>query len=157
MIRALILATTMTSALNAAAMAAEDFPTGWYLETFDNSGITDIALYWHDVTLGHQSFTITCTEGYADVVITAYAPKPETDPTTVTVTDGTLRHDMDAISGEVGGLWSSGGITTFTPDLMGILSGQFTVLLDDTEQGRYSAKGAADKFQQLFEGCPAGE
>lgn len=63
---------------------------------------------------------------------------------------------MAAISGEVGGRYSVGGITSFGPELVAVLSGQFSVLVDGVEVGRYSTKGAGEDFARMIGACPKG-
>jgi hypothetical protein len=140
-----------------AAQEPDPFATGWYLDQSETGGVTDMFLYWFDAEVGLPTFQINCQKGFPDVVIATFTEQPEGgDPDLVAMVGGVQRHEMAAISGAPSGRYSTDGITMFTPELMEILVGQFTVEADGVEIGRYSAKGAAEKFAKMFAGCPAG-
>ncbi|MCP8883876.1 hypothetical protein NIM87_10225 [Devosia sp. XJ19-1] len=142
-------------AMGGAAAAQEAMPEGWFLEEFARSGLTDIYLYWLDPAVGGQVLQISCQEGWPDVSIAAFMDEPETEPKVLSVVAGDRRVDMASpVSGVVNERYSTGGTTLFTPEVMDILSGQFSVEVDGVEQGRYSAAGAGDEFARLFEACP---
>lgn len=142
----------------AGAAGAQELPRGWYLEEQEMSGINDMFLSWYDPESGDVLMSIHCQEGWPDVVLTAYVEEPEgAAPLLLVVADGDLRHAMEAIGGTVDGRYSVGGITRFEPELVDLLSGQFTVLVDGVEAGRYSSKTATEAFARMFAACPPGE
>ena len=139
----------------AGAQEPEKMPLGWFLEEFESAGLTDIYLYWLDPAAGGPLLQVSCQEKWPDVVVSAYMDVPENEPKSVELVDGDARQGLDFVSsGTVDGRYSAGGVTQFTPEVMDILSGQFSVEVDGVEQGRYSTKGAADMFGRLFEACP---
>jgi hypothetical protein len=146
----------LMAALTGAASGVE-VPQGWALEEDASSGVNDMFLSWYDKQSGDVLVSINCQEGYGDVVFTAYVEQPKGEaPRELVLADGARRHAMAAISGEVGGRYSVGGITSFGPDLVELLGGQFTVLVDGVEAGRYSTKGAQDAFERIIAACPVG-
>ncbi|MDB5529004.1 MAG: hypothetical protein JWR51_2107 [Devosia sp.] len=139
------------------AASGQQVPHGWVLEEDATTGVNDIFLYWYDQQRDKVLVSINCQEGYGDVTFTAYMDRPEgAAPREVVLVDGDTRHGLEAISGEVGGRYSVGGITSFGPELRELLSGQFTVLVDGVEVGQYSTKGAREEFARIIGACPAG-
>ncbi len=152
-----VYAIVLALALTGAAGAQQAFKEGWMLEEHEASGINDLFLYWYDPETDAALVSISCQEGWPDVVVTAYMDEPEGPaPAELALADGPTQHAMEAISGTVGGRHSVGGITSFTPDLIELLTGQFTVLVNGIEIGRYSAKGAAESFERMIGACPVG-
>jgi hypothetical protein len=136
------------------AVAQEEFTTGWYLETFETGGGSDLFLYWYDAEAGAHTLQFNCQEGFADFVISAFLDPLPTGPETFAVVGGDAgRVEMEAISGTVGDRYSTGGITTLTPELVDILSGQFSVEADGDAIGRFSSKGAGEKFAEMAAAC----
>lgn len=147
----------LSLALAAGALAQEAQPSGWYLEEFESSGINDLFLYWQDTALGAQMLQINCQEGFGDVVVSAFIDPLDSDPTEILLADGDTQVALDFVGGgAAGGRYSVGGVTSFSPEVMDIITGQFSVIVDGIEQGRYSAKAAAEKFERMAEACPAG-
>lgn len=142
-------------ALSGGAGAQEKIARGWHIEEFD-SGITEIYLVWYDPAETVPRLQLSCTEGWPEVSIVAFIDAPAADPKELALVEGDVRYAMEPISGTVNDVYSTGGSATFTPELIELLSGQFTVQVDGVDIGRYSTKGAADKFGRLFEACPVG-
>jgi hypothetical protein len=122
------------------AAGALELPQGWFLEESETSGINDLFLSWYDPASGEMLVAISCQEGYGDVVFTVYMDAPDrAAPRELALVEGETRHAMRAISGEFAGRHSVGGITSFGPELVDLLAGQFSVLVDGVEVGRYSS------------------
>lgn len=142
-------------ALAGGAVAQAPTEEGWYIEEFETYGLTDLYLFWWDPAANWQVLQIGCQEKWPDVVISAFMDEPASEPTSVELVGGGARHALTSVSGGVvNDHYSAGGVTQFTPEVMDILDGQFSVEVDGVEQGRYSAKGAAEDFARLFEACP---
>lgn len=139
------------------AVGAQEPPTGWVLEESEMGGVNDLFLSWHDPDSGDVLVAINCQESYSDVVFTAYVDAPDgAAPRELALVEGETRHAMEAIAGEVGGRYSVGGITRFGPDLVTLLSGQFSVQVDGVDVGRYATEGAGEAFARMIAACPAG-
>jgi hypothetical protein len=139
--RELVAVLGLVLALSGAA-GAQEVPKGWHLEESEMSGINDLFLSWYDPESGDVLVSLNCQEGYGDVVFTAHMDAPDgAAPREVALVEGETRHVMTAISGEFAGRYSVGGITSFGPELVDLLAGQFSVLVDGVNVGRYRPRG----------------
>lgn len=138
------------------ALAQKKAPEGWLLQEQVMSGINDLTLAWYAPGSGEVLVAISCQGGYPDVVFTAYTDRPKTGTKAakLALKNGTQHVDMEAISGEMHGRYSVGGITSFQPNLVDVLKGTFTILVDGVEIGRFSTTTAQKEFDRIIAACP---
>ena len=138
-------------------LAQKAAPEGWLLQEQVMSGINDLTLAWYAPGSGEVLVAISCQGGYSDVVFTAYTDRPKAGTkaaTTLALMSGAQHFAMEAISGEMHGRYSVGGITSFQPKLTDLLKGSFTILVDGVEIGRFSTTTAQKEFKRIIAACP---
>lgn len=137
-------------------LAQKTAPEGWLLQEQVMSGINDLTLAWYAPGSGEVLVAINCQKGYSDVVFTAYTARPKagTKAAKLALKNGTQHVVMEAISGEMHGRYSVGGITSFQPNLVDVLKGSFTILVDGVEIGRFSTTTGQKEFDRIIAACP---
>jgi hypothetical protein len=144
-------------ALTGAAGAQQAFKEGWMLEEHEASGINDLFLYWYDPeTTRRWSRSPARKAGPM-----SWSPPIWTSPRVprrpnwcwpMARRNTPWRSSVARWAGAI--QWAESPASP--PDLVELLTGQFTVLVDGIEIGRYSAKGAAESFERMIGACPMG-
>lgn len=137
-------------------LAQKTAPQGWLLQEQVMSGINDLTLAWYAPGSGDVLAAFNCQKGYSDVVFTAYTDRPKagTKAAKLALKNGMQHVVMEAISGDMHGRYSVGGITSFQPELVDLLKGPFTILVDGVEVGRFSTTTAQKEFDRIIAACP---
>ncbi|KKB80129.1 hypothetical protein VW35_06750 [Devosia soli] len=139
------------------AVAAETLPEGWHLQVDDFGGAPELILAWYEPGTGDVKAAVSCSEGFADVVLTIYVDAPaavDAAPVAVVLENEGTRFAFESPIVDYNG-FSVGTITRFGPELTALLQSGFSVTLDGVEHQKFDAKSGKGEIDRILAACPA--